>query len=257
MRAGTIPFVQGFDVAGGDPPAAPEAGMWTAARVRPDTAPVDGPASIAGVAAFDVDGTLTRRDTLLPFLVATFGRVRVMQALASASSSLAGRSEMKARVIERLFARARPQDVQPVAETFVDRLVSSGLRPGTLSHVDAHRERGHRLVMVSASLDVYLDVLARRLGFDAVLATSLEIGPDGCFTGRMARGNVRGDEKTVRLREWMGDTTLEVWAYGNSRNDLALLAFAHYPTWVGRRGWWYRTRSGHALEQSQGALRHR
>jgi phosphatidylglycerophosphatase C len=161
---------------------------------------------------------------------------------------------MKARVVERLFAGRRPLEVQPAAEAFVDRLVSSGLRPGTVARVDAHRERGHRLVMVSASLDVYLDVLARRLGFDAVLATSLEIGADGCFTGRLARGNVRGDEKTVRLREWMGDSTVEVWAYGNSRNDLALLEFAHYPTWVGRRGWWYRRRSGHALQETEGAL---
>lgn len=228
---------------GGDPPAPDEGGTSAACAT--------------GVAAFDVDGTLTRRDTLVPFLTMTFGRQAVARAIAAASASAARRSRAKAQVIERLFAGREADAIRYVAEAFVDRLVVSGLRPEVVALVESHRARGHRVVMVSASLDVYLDVLARRLAFDAVLATRLELGEDGRFTGRLERGNVRGAEKTVRLREWLGDARPEVWAYGNSRNDLALLRSADHAVWIGRRAWWYRRRSGDALEEAERSLRHR
>jgi phosphatidylglycerophosphatase C len=203
------------------------------------------------VAAFDVDGTLTRRDTLLPFLVAAFGRGATARALVDAGSTRR-RTAMKAQVLRRLFAGRHRDEILPAAEAFARRLAATGLRPEVVAHAESHRARGHRLVMVSASLEVYLAPLAHELAFDGVLATRLEVRADGRFTGALAGANVRGAEKTARLRDWLGDAgvDVELWAYGNSRNDVALLAAADHASWVGGRAWWYRRRSGQPLQEA-------
>jgi phosphatidylglycerophosphatase C len=90
--------------------------------------------------------------------------------------------------------------------------------------------------MISASLAVYLAPLGRQLGFDAVLATALEVGSDGRLTGRLEGANVRGQEKVDRLRQWLGVDTCELWAYGDSDGDRELLALADHGYRIGRRG---------------------
>ncbi len=90
---------------------------------------------------------------------------------------------------------------------------------------------------MSASLSVYLEPLGHRLGLTSVLATALEEGPDGRLTGDLVGANVRGPEKVRRLREWLGDGDVEIWAYGDSAGDRELLAEADHPLLV-RKGQW-------------------
>jgi HAD superfamily hydrolase (TIGR01490 family) len=103
-----------------------------------------------------------------------------------------------------------------------------------------HRSQKHRLLLVSASLDAYLQPFGRCLGFDAVLATRLEIGPDGRLTGRLDGPNCRGREKATRVGAWLATnlngTASQLWAYGDSAGDRELLQMADYPQRVRRRG---------------------
>lgn len=105
-----------------------------------------------------------------------------------------------------------------------------------LEQVAWHRAEGHELVIVSASLRTYLDPFAAAHGFDHVIAVELEADDEGVLTGQLARPNVRGPQKAVRLTEWMGDDPAELlWAYGNSSGDAELLAMADVPVWVAGR----------------------
>src|SRR5690606_11798318 len=56
-----------------------------------------------GVAAFDFDGTLTRRDTLLPFLRRACGGHRVARAVAAAARRTRDRDVLKVAAIDQLF----------------------------------------------------------------------------------------------------------------------------------------------------------
>jgi phosphatidylglycerophosphatase C len=85
---------------------------------------------------------------------------------------------------------------------------------------------------VSASLRAYLDEVARRLGVDALLCTELEVDDDGRCTGRMKGGNCRGPAKATRLRAYLGDREVTLWAYGDSAGDREMLALADHPTLV-------------------------
>src|SRR5207247_1629419 len=76
--------------------------------------------------------------------------------------------------------------------------------------------------------------IGRRLGFDAVLATRLEVDGAGVLTGQLAGANCRGPEKVARLRAWRGDTLVVAYAYGDSAGDREMLAVAGEAVNVGR-----------------------
>jgi phosphatidylglycerophosphatase C len=197
------------------------------------------------VAAFDFDGTLSRRDNFVPFLryfagTAATGRAFAVGAahLLTAGRSRWSRNDMKAEVLQQLVAGREVADLHDAAREFAADVVARHLRAEAVERADWHRVQGHRLVIVSASLGAYLRPIARHLRFDAVLATELEVGPDGFLTGRMRGENVRGPEKARRIDEWIArelpDATPFVWAYGDSSGDKELWARADRAVRLGR-----------------------
>ena len=191
------------------------------------------------VAAFDVDGTLTTRDCVTPFLREIAGR-RLVLRLARHPLALLG--ALARRDNDRLkelacsaFAGADGAEVDRRGAAFARHVRAGWMRPDTLARLDRHRALGHRVVLVSASLEPYLVPLGALLGADAVLCTRLERGPDGRLSGRLDGPNCRGPEKPARLAAWLttqGLDDAEVWAYGDSRGDRELLAAADHPTHV-------------------------
>lgn len=212
----------------------------------------DGP--LRRVAAFDFDGTVSRRDTLVPFLVRVSGRRRF--AAASTRLGLSGargaagaggrarvdlrdRDLVKERLLAALFAGRWERDLRRAGELYARDLLSDQLRPEVLGRIDQHRAAGHEVLFVSASLVYYLEPLADLLDVDAVLAVEPEV-VDGRLTGALARPNVRAEQKALRLREWLDQPEegplrgVELWAYGNSSGDHALLGLADHAAWLGR-----------------------
>ena len=122
---------------------------------------------------------------------------------------------------------------------FASEIAARHLRAEAVARAEWHRAQGHRIVIVSASLANYLRPIAEELRFDAVLATELEVGPDGRLTGRMLGENVRGPEKARRLDSWiaseLGGVEPFVWAYGDSSGDKELWARADRAVRLGRR----------------------
>lgn len=196
---------------------------------------------LPGVAAFDFDGTLSRRDTMVPFLVAAAGWRRLCLAgLASSGRGISGgRDGMKLATVARLFRGWSEDRFADEGRTYAATLAEL-LRPEMLERLRWHQDEGHPVVLVSASLATYLRPLAADLKIDDVLAVELE-ATGGRLTGAVIGGaNTRGAHKVARLRTWLAerygtDGKVELWAYGDSSGDELLLAFSDHPTWVGRR----------------------
>jgi phosphatidylglycerophosphatase C len=191
------------------------------------------------VAAFDFDGTITHKDTLVPFLRRLRGLPRFsgsfIQALPAALTGPDRREAYKAAVFHQLLTGVPAEDLAAAAVDY-GRELPAQFRPDMVERIRWHQEEGHEVVIVSASLRAYLDPVVEHLGLDGVCAVELEVADDGRLTGRMVGPNCRGPEKVVRLTDWLGGDRPEcLWAYGNSSGDQDLLAAADEPVWVGRR----------------------
>ena len=198
------------------------------------------------VAAFDFDGTLARGGSVWAFLAAMAGPGRT--ALAGlrivphlvAAVVIGGRAADEAK--EALFRRTlRGMDGTAAAERaaeFGRRHYRRRSRHDVRARLEQHRRLGHRLVIVSASPELYVRAAGEELAVDAVLATRLAVGPDGRLTGGYDGQNCRGAEKLTRLQEWADAHApgALVWAYGNSAGDRRLLAGADVGVDVGRLG---------------------
>lgn len=192
------------------------------------------------VAAFDFDGTLSRRDTMVPFLVRIAGWPGLVAAVARTLRRTRRRDEVKVAVVGELVRDMPADDLAAHGRAYAATLPAV-LRPEMLERLAWHRSEGHTVVLVSAGLEVYLRPLAETLGIDDVLGVALLADGTGRVTGSVDGGiNNRGPQKVARLRAWLDDrygpnATVELWAYGDSSGDEELLAYADHPTWVGKR----------------------
>ncbi|MBS0364803.1 MAG: HAD-IB family hydrolase [Proteobacteria bacterium] len=187
------------------------------------------------LAVFDLDGTLTRSDTLLPYIGRFLARrparlLRLLRILPPAlcryALGRADRGDLKAALIAGALGGSTGAQIEAHTARFVPRLLRSGLFAAARDTLAGHAARGDVLALMSASPDLYVPAIARALGFTEVDCTRLR-WDDGRLTGALASPNCRGLEKARRLQglrqRYPG---LSVAAYGNSASDLAHLRLA-------------------------------
>jgi HAD superfamily hydrolase (TIGR01490 family) len=195
------------------------------------------------LAVFDLDGTLTRRDTFVPYLRGWLarhpGRRRTLRLVAAIGRFYAlgrDRGRLKSDLIRACMSGATRSEVRDWTEAFVAGLGDRMLNPGALAAIARHRSAGDRLVLLSASVDLYVPAIALRFGFAEAICTGIAWSGE-LLDGALATPNRRGAEKlhcieALRLR-FPG---AEIAAYGNTAADLAHLAAVEHPMLVnGRR----------------------
>lgn len=192
------------------------------------------------VAAFDFDGTLTTRDSVVPFLRRVAGRRGLAVGLARSAPRIVpavvrrDRDRLREIATQAVFADRSIDDIEGLGVSHAEAVFADRMRADVLARLDWHQRRGHTTVVVSASYEHYVRPIADRLGMDGVLATRLEVGAGGRCTGRLLGPNCRGPEKVRRLAEWLNGRSLRLddvtlWAYGDSAGDRELLRAAHHP----------------------------
>lgn len=195
------------------------------------------------VAAFDVDGTLTSRDCVVPFLRRVAGTRGVVLGLGRAGHRVVpalarrDRDTLKALASRATFAGRAASEIEAAGEAFAAEIERRYVRTDVAARLRWHRDAGHDIVLVSASYGAYLRPLGAALGVVGVVCTELEVDGDGRCTGVLVGGNCRGAEKVRRLHAWLderygGRDAVELWAYGDSAGDRELLADADHPVWA-------------------------
>ena len=181
------------------------------------------------VAVFDLDGTLTWSDTLVLFLASYLRRhpwrlIRLWRLPFSLLDFLLqnrDRGKLKSSVIRTVMGGASRADVDSCADAFVhDLQPRRRFRPAGLAVLEAHRAAGDRLVLLSASPDLYVPAIGRLLGVERSLCTEIQWQGDR-LDGALRSPNRRGEEK-LRCLDWLRTQYpgLPVVAYGNSASDL-------------------------------------
>lgn len=185
------------------------------------------------VAVFDLDGTLTHRDTYTGIMLHSLrfnrGNIPRLVPLSVPVVRFAlGRldnASLKAAFLKSLFAGLPADRLDAITRSFVDRLMARGLREQAVKTLERHRADGHETVLLTASLDFYVEDIARRLAVDHCICTRAARGPGGTLTGELASANCRGAEKLARLRAHFGDAPGGrcFVGYGDRESDFHLL----------------------------------
>lgn len=195
------------------------------------------------IAAFDFDATLTRHDSVVPFLRSFVGDTRLAAGLAKRAHRVVpalvrrDRDEVRRVATDVVLRGVSRVEFDRRAADAAARILAGGLRDDTEARLRWHVGQGHRVLIVSASYEQYVELVGTQLGVEAVLATQVEFDADDRCTGRLLGANCRAEEKVRRLQHWMhtvGITRHEatLWAYGDSNGDRAMLEFADHPVWV-------------------------
>ena len=208
---------------------------------------VDPPTST--VAAFDLDGTLTEGGSVFPWLRHLAGSSALFRAALRLAVPLTigglrsgpSADAAKERLFRALLVGRDFGEVLIASRRFaLEHLANEG-RPHPLARLNWHLEQGHDVVIVSASPQLYVDVVADSLQAIGAVGTRLAVDPLGKLTGAYLGKNCRGSEKMRRLTEWVDGRGYPdepiVYAYGNSRGDRRILSGATYPYNAGRLGW--------------------
>jgi phosphatidylglycerophosphatase C len=212
--------------------------MKTMVSNRDSVAAVPAPA----VAIFDLDGTLTREDTFLRFLVTYAIRHRRPTPLAIlpfvlglyAIRVIADRTAKGCLV--KVFCGGRATaEIDAHAGWFLENWVRGRLRPEVVEAMERRRAAGLRTILLSASPDLYVPVIGRALGFDDVVCTQIAT-VEGLCGGTIVGPNCKGGEKVEAIRRLLDrqEAPPGSFAYGDSRSDLPLLRWVDHGFLVSR-----------------------
>jgi phosphatidylglycerophosphatase C len=191
------------------------------------------------IAVFDLDNTITRGDSLARFLRYSLARrparwLRLpLLALALARYALShDRGALKGTLLHATVGGLDRAQARALVAGFVSGFPDSALRPDALRTIEQHRQSGDRLLLLSASPDLYVEPLGRRLGFSQVLASRVRWSGDR-LDGHLAGPNMRGVQK-LRVIEALRvvNPGCFIAAYGDAEADLEHLRAVDAPTLV-------------------------
>jgi HAD superfamily hydrolase (TIGR01490 family) len=183
-----------------------------------------------GLALFDLDGTLIAWDTQVLFcdhVLRKEGWRRAYLLFFAAmlpAAKILGDEGMKRVFLSYLWGVDRDKLAgwtrDFVAEFFPDRCY-----PEMLAKLQRHRDAGHLTILASASPEFYVREVARVLGFDIALGTSVEEAGKMRLLPELV--NHKGVEKVRRISVILGPPPEGVWprshGYSDSSADLPML----------------------------------
>ena len=171
------------------------------------------------LAIYDMDKTVTRRATYTPFLLHACLELApwrmallplVLASLAAYALRLINRGRLKEWNYRLLIGRGiAPERLEPVIESFAERQLATNIMPGARRSIAADRAAGRRLVMATASYRLYAAAIARRLGFDDVIATDSMRDAKGRIVARIDGANCYGLGKLDMIEAWLQREGLE------------------------------------------------
>jgi HAD superfamily hydrolase (TIGR01490 family) len=181
---------------------------------------------------FDFDGTITTDDSLIRFIRFVIGDAKTLVGMICLSPMLIAYElkiipnyKAKQMMFSYFFKSMDEQEFQKVAQEYSLKHISTILRPKAMEKIAWHKEQGHKVVVVSASIECWLKPWCDKHELE-LIATKIEM-KDGIVTGKFLTKNCYGIEKANRVQKAYRLSDYDyIYAYGDSRGDKELLELA-------------------------------
>ena len=221
----------------------PAASSAAPAAVTAPAGPIE-PTGRRTAAYFDLDktilatsstwalGTPMRRSGLISSRALAHGLIAQLPYLLVGAGTRQSTSLMEHLAL--MSAGISRRDLVDVVEGAMATAIEPAVYAEALDLIEAHHRAGHDVVVVSASITEMVTPIARLVGAARAVATRMEIGEDGLFTGRISRSMLHS-EKVVALHEDAaahGIDPARSWAYSDSISDEPMLSAVGHPVAV-------------------------
>jgi phosphatidylglycerophosphatase C len=185
------------------------------------------------LALFDFDGTITFKDSFAGFIKYAVGQTQFYLGVACLTPVFFGfllgliRSwRAKELMSIFFFGGQNVRQFEELASKYSREELPKIVREIATKRIDWHRQRGDTMVVVSASIDIWLKGWCESQHV-CLIATNLEEN-DGRITGRFLTKNCNGREKVRRIRERFNLSDFDyIYAYGDRPGDRPMLALAN------------------------------
>ena len=185
-----------------------------------------------GLALFDFDGTISNRDSFLYFMW-WFKRGLLLQTVFKQFPKIIlfkfgyyPNQRLKEAFLRGMFAGVSAESLGRKAEEFCTYVLPSLIRPGFWHKYDWHRQRGHIMVVVTATPRLLLEKWCQDHHMD-IIGSELQSDQRNRITGRLSGLNCMGEEKVRRINEhYAAAEYREIFAYGDTSGDLPMLNLA-------------------------------
>ncbi|MFM7066981.1 MAG: HAD-IB family phosphatase [Gammaproteobacteria bacterium] len=202
-------------------------------------------AGAAVVAVFDLYGTLTYRDTFIPWLLGYTLRqpthwwrlLGLVPIGFAAAVGVRDRGRLKSWLLRVLAGGSDSAALDCWSRDYAARVVATSIRPAAREALQRHLAAGDHVIVLSASVDAYVPRIAALLGVHETICTGVRWREDGRLDGRLTTPNRQGEEKALvlrALRERFAGCRFA--AYGNTAGDLPHLRLADAPLLVNANG---------------------
>ena len=185
------------------------------------------------IAFFDFDGTITKADSTARFIRYLVGDSKFFIGIFFLSPfmflyilNLISNNSIKQILITYFFKGKNINEFKKNAEYFSLNMLEPLIRKKALKEIEWHKENGHDVVIVSASIDLWLRPWCIKNDI-ALISSMLEVN-DNVITGKTRKKNCYGLEKVIRIKELYNLSEYSyIYSYGNSRGDYEMLRIAN------------------------------
>jgi HAD superfamily hydrolase (TIGR01490 family) len=184
------------------------------------------------ISFFDFDGTITNKDSLPDFIIYAIGDFSYYKGLLILSPMLLAyklkiipNHIAKQKLISYFFKGWDIRDFQKITKSYTKEKIIEIVRPKAIERIKWHQEKGHKIVVVSASMEGWLKVWCKSYKLE-LIGTKLEV-INNKITGKFATENCYGIEKVNRIKEnYILEDYDIIYAYGDSYGDKEMLSIA-------------------------------
>lgn len=198
------------------------------------------------LAIFDVDFTLTKRETLIEFY--TFMVKKNPKLILYAPVSIFYSILYLLRLIPAAKTKENfisfinginESDMKLLVKEFYEKRLSKIIYEDALSTIKEMKRRGYKIYLISASAEFYLNELYHIKEVDKIIGTQFTV-IDGCHSKKILGENCKGKEKVTRLIKSLKEDNIEVdfknsYMFSDSLSDLPLFNMVGNPYLINYR----------------------
>ena len=184
------------------------------------------------LALFDFDGTITKKDSLIDFIKYAYGSFNYCKGLVILSPILLAYKlkiipnyTAKENLISHFFKGWDIVNFHKITKGYSQKKIDEIVRPKAIEKIKWHQEKGHKIVVVSASMECWLQGWCKKNNLE-LIGTKLEV-KNNKLTGKFSTRNCYGIDKVNRIKEKFNLSNYDtIFAYGDSRGDKEMLGVA-------------------------------